>query len=143
MNLHAIQSKLPGAALAADMTPDVPTDELVGNKSLTEHQKITEASRQFEAILLRQILSEAEKPVIKSEFTDNSTAAGIYQDFITNQLSDSLSKSGAFGFAKVFDRQLDRADRSHSSETEAAPAAGHNVSHGVSHKDPLLTHTHE
>lgn len=143
MNLDAIQSKLPAAAPAADMTSDVPMNELVGNKSLTEHQKIAEASRQFEAILLRQILSEAEKPVIKSEFTDNSTAAGIYQDFITNQLSESLSKSGAFGFAKVFDRQLDRADQSNSPETKAAQAAGHDASHGVSHKYPLLTHTHE
>ena len=70
-------------------------------------------------MLLRQILSETQKPVIKSEFTDNSTAAGIYQDFITNQLSESLSKSGAFGFAKVFERQLDRhADEKNSSRGE-------------------------
>jgi len=88
---------------AADVAPE----SLAGNKSLSEHQKIAEASRQFEAMLLRQILAETQKPVIKSEFTDNSTAAGIYQDFVTNQMSDSLSKSGALGFAQVFERQLD------------------------------------
>ncbi|HEY1716772.1 MAG TPA: rod-binding protein [Verrucomicrobiae bacterium] len=85
---------------------NTPVEELAGNKSLTEQQKIAEASRQFEAIMLRQILSESQKPVITSEFTDNSTAAGIYQDYITNTLADSMSKSGTFGLAKIFEQQL-------------------------------------
>src|ERR1700733_7119362 len=85
---------------------NTPVEELAGNKSLTEQQKIAEASRQFEAIMLRQILSESQKPVITSEFTDNSTAAGIYQDYITNTLADSISKSGTLGLAKVFEQQL-------------------------------------
>ena len=80
---------------------DVPLESLAGNKALTENQKIAEASRQFEAVLLRQFLSESQKPVIQSEFTDNSTAAGIYQDFITNQLADSLSRGGGIGLAKI------------------------------------------
>jgi Rod binding domain-containing protein len=69
-------------------------------------------------MLLRQILSETQKPVIQSEFTDNSTAAGIYQDLITNQLSDSLSKSDAIGLAKTFEQQLNRP--AGTSETAAA-----------------------
>ena len=87
-------------------TGNVPLESLAHNKNLTEDQKIGEASRQFEAILLRQFLSESQKPVIQSEFTDNSTAAGIYQDFITNQMADSLSRSGGIGLAKTFEHQL-------------------------------------
>jgi Rod binding domain-containing protein len=56
--------------------------------------------------LLRQFLTESQKTVIKSEFTDDSTASGIYQDFITNQLADSLSRGGGIGVAKSFQRQL-------------------------------------
>jgi Rod binding domain-containing protein len=56
--------------------------------------------------MLRQILGEAQKPVFTSEFTDNSTAAGIYQDLITNSLADSMSKSGTLGMAKIFEQQL-------------------------------------
>ena len=85
---------------------NIRVEDLAGNKNLTEQQKIGEASRQFEAIMLRQILSEAQKPVITSEFTDNSTAAGIYQDFTTNALADSMSKAGTLGLAKVFEQQL-------------------------------------
>src|SRR6201996_7152943 len=87
-------------------TSNVPVEQLVGNKHLTEQQKIHEASRQFEAILLRQILSEMQKPVINSEFSDDSTAGGIYQDYISNALADSISKSGSFGLTKVFEQQL-------------------------------------
>lgn len=103
-------------------TATVAPEALAGNSKMTEREKIAEASRQFESMLLRQILSETQKPVIKSEFTDNSTASGIYQDFITNQLSESLSKSGAFGFAKTFERQLNHSTKDISSETNTAPA---------------------
>jgi Rod binding domain-containing protein len=98
MNIPPIQSPV--------NTANIPVEELAGNKNLTEQQKIAEASRQFESIMLRQILSESQKPVFESEFTDNSTAAGIYQDYMTNTLADSISKAGTLGFAKIFERQL-------------------------------------
>jgi len=98
MNISSTQSKIDSSHVALE--------SLAGSRQLTEDQKIAEASQQFEAILLRQFLSESQKPVIKSSFTDNSTAAGIYQDFITNQLADSLSRSGGIGLAKTFEHQL-------------------------------------
>jgi flagellar protein FlgJ len=100
MNISALISASP-----VD-TANIPVEDLVGNQHLSQNQKIAEASRQFEAIMLRQILSEAQKPVFTSEFTDNSTAAGIYQDLITNSLADSMSKSGTLGMAKIFEQQL-------------------------------------
>src|ERR1700722_11337728 len=87
-------------------TSDVPIEGLAGNKHLTEQQKIHEASRQFEVILLKQILSEMQKPVVESEFSNDSTAGGIYQDYATNALADSISKSGTFGLSQIFEQQL-------------------------------------
>lgn len=84
----------------------VPLESLAGDQALSQQQKIAEASRQFEAVLLRQFLAEAQKPAVSSEFADNSTSAGIYQDMITNQLADSLSRSGGIGLAKTFEQQL-------------------------------------
>jgi flagellar protein FlgJ len=84
----------------------VPLESLAGSRTLSQDQKISEASRQFEAVLLRQFLSESQKPIITSEFTDDSNSSGIYQDMITNQLADSLSRSGGIGLAKIFERQL-------------------------------------
>jgi len=104
-------------------TTNIPVEDLAGNQHLTQNQKIAEASRQFEAIMLRQILSEAQKPVFTSEFTDNSTAAGIYQDLITNSLADSMSKSGTLGMAKIFEQQL-----SHTSGKTTAPTPANSSS---------------
>jgi peptidoglycan hydrolase FlgJ len=98
MQVSALQPKIDAS--------HVPLESLAGNKALTQDQKIAEASRQFEAVLLRQFLSESQKPVITSEFTDNSNTAGIYQDMITNQLADSLSRGGGIGLAKTFEQQL-------------------------------------
>ena len=117
------------SALHTDLkAPDVPLERLAGNRSLSEEQKVAEASRQFEAILLRQILESTQKTVIPSEFSDNSTASGIYRDMITAQLADDISKSGTFGLARTLEHQLQRQVGSASSagqdrSPEAQPTA--------------------
>ncbi len=132
MNVASVQPKIDASRL--------PLESLANNKALTEDQKVGEASRQFEAILLQQFLSESQKPVITSEFTDNSAVAGIYQDFITNQLADSLSRGGGIGLAKSFQRQL-----THPAPHAAAPLAGRggNAVAPAEHAAALLkTETH-
>ena len=111
MNISPVQSTAEN--------PNVPIEDLAGNKHLTQQQKIHEASREFESIMLQQILSEMQKPVITSEFTDDSTAAGIYQDYISNALAEGMSKSDSFGFAKIFEQQLSP----HTSKTHGAASA--------------------
>ena len=98
MELAALHSSRPAS--------DLPLEQIAGNASLTEAQKIAEGARQFEALLLRQILQESQKTVFQSKFTDNSTAAGIYRDLVTQQLADSISKSGSLGLAKSLEGQL-------------------------------------
>lgn len=87
---------------------EIAPERLAGNSALTEKQKIDEASRRFEAILVKQILDASQKTVIPSKYADNSTASGIYHDMITTQLSENISKSGMLGLAKTFEQQLDR-----------------------------------
>jgi Rod binding domain-containing protein len=112
MNVAPIQSSGDDA--------NVPIEDLAGNKHLTGQQKIHEASQQFEVILLKQILSEMQKPVTTSEFDDDSTAAGIYQDTISNALAQSIAKSGGVGFAKVFEEQLTPRTSTHSHTASTA-----------------------
>jgi Rod binding domain-containing protein len=88
---------------------DIAPERLAKNPELTDREKINEASRQFEAILLKQVLESSQKTVIHSKISDdNSTASGIYHDMVTTQLADSISKSGSFGLAKTFEQQLNR-----------------------------------
>ena len=96
------------APIQNNSATDVPIEQLAHNRTLTEQQKVGEVARQFEALLLRQILQETQKTVIPSKYADNSTTAGIYHDMVTNQLADSISKSGTVGLAQTLERQLTR-----------------------------------
>jgi len=98
MTISPLQSKIDPA--------HVDIESLAGNQSLTQDQKIAEASKQFEAILLRQFLSESQKSTVHGELDDDSTTSGIYQDMITNQLAQSMSSGNGVGLAKVFQQQL-------------------------------------
>jgi len=105
---------------AADIAPE----QLAGNASLTQAQKIAEGARLFEALLLRQILQETQKTVIQSKFSNNSTSAGIYRDMVTNQLAESISKSGNLGLAQSLEHQLgSQLRRTTPAGPEATPAA--------------------
>ena len=97
-------SPLRAHSAAANVAPE----SLAANAGLSEDEKIAEASRQFEAILLRQILSSAQKQVIQSKLHKDTAISSIYGDMITNQLADGISKSGAFGLAKTIEGQLTR-----------------------------------
>jgi flagellar protein FlgJ len=100
MNVTPFQPRIDASTIAPE--------RLANNPRLTEKQKIAEASRQFEAILLKQVLDASQKTVIKSKFNEDSTASGIYHDMVTSQLANSISKSGKFGLTKTFEQQLDR-----------------------------------
>jgi peptidoglycan hydrolase FlgJ len=100
MDISALQPHVKASA--------VPFDQLAGNPNVSESDKVKEACRQFEAILLRQILGEARKTVISASGSADSNEKGIYDDMVNNQMADSISRSGSFGLAKSLEKQLVR-----------------------------------
>lgn len=63
--------------------------------------KLGEASRQFEAILLRQFLGESMKPLL-----EGGPSGQVYGYLLTDSLADSLSKAGGLGLSSVIQAQL-------------------------------------
>ena len=90
----------------ANRATAVPLERIADNKTLSKPEKIAEVSRQFEAVLLRQILGSARKTVFKSPVNQDSLSSGIYQDMVTDQLAESISRSGSFGLARSLQSQL-------------------------------------
>ena len=83
--------------------------EQVGtNAQMKDEEKVHRLSQQFEAILLRQILSEAQKSAGHSKFNPESNAGSIYQDMVNTQLADSITQGGGLGFGKNLEKQLTR-----------------------------------
>ena len=95
MNIPPLQRHVHAASL--------PLDKLATNKDVPQEEKVAEVSRQFEAILLRQILSDAHKNMLGS-----SASAGIYQDLLTSQLADKISHAGGIGLAGKLKHELGR-----------------------------------
>lgn len=85
---------------------DVPLDRLAGNTALSKEQKVNEVCRQFEAVLLRQVLQEAQKPAFGTSSQPGSVSKDIYQDLATNQMAEAISRSGALGLANSLQGQL-------------------------------------
>ena len=96
-------------------------ENLAQNNKLTEAEKIGEVAQQFEAILLRQFLNEATKPMLSQDKGMNPAQKGIYQDMITNTLADTISQSGEFGLAQAFRHQL--MPRNLANKIDASPQA--------------------
>ncbi len=84
----------------------MPIERLAGSANVPEADKLAEVSRQFEAVLLRQILSDAQKKVFASATNPDSVASGVYQDMVTDQLAEHISRSGALGLASTLNKQL-------------------------------------
>jgi Rod binding domain-containing protein len=60
-----------------------------------------EVARQFEAVLVRQMLEETMKPLL-----ENGQSGQVYGYFISEALSDSFTKAGGFGLQGVLRDQL-------------------------------------
>lgn len=79
-------------------------DRLV-HGSASEQDRLAAASAEFEAVLLRQYLTEALKPMTKGgEMLGGNNA--VYGYMITDALANGLSKSGVFGFSNLMQAQL-------------------------------------
>ena len=87
---------------------NLPLDRVAASTQIDQKEKINQVSRAFEAVLLRQILQESQKPAFKSKLESNTATDGIYHDMVVNQLAESISKSGSFGLAKSLSRELQR-----------------------------------
>lgn len=97
----------------------LPLEKLAGNANVSESAKIDEVCRQFEAVLLRQILASAQKPLLDNSMSSSSTTGTIYQDMVVSQLADHISRSGSFGLSQVLQPQLSREAEEKSNSPES------------------------
>lgn len=80
--------------------------ELLHDSRLSEQQKLAETARQFEGILVRDFLKDALEPLIEGTLDEGGSAHGIYRQFMTDALSDSITRGISFGFSNVLQQQM-------------------------------------
>jgi len=74
-------------------------------------QQIQAAARQFEAIILRQLLAPAIDPLMSHGLGGDSKGngsggGGVYGYLVTDVLANSLSQGGGLGLAHMLEKQL-------------------------------------
>jgi Rod binding domain-containing protein len=62
-----------------------------------------QVAQQFEAILVRQLLSSSVGSMLGGK---DNTAGNVYGDLMTNALADQLTAGQGFGFARLVEQQL-------------------------------------
>jgi hypothetical protein len=81
-------------------------DRLV-NGSAPEAERVAAATREFEAVLLRQYLNEAMKPLTKGGPGMGGSNA-VYGYLINDALATGLTRGGVFGFSSLLQAQVTR-----------------------------------
>ena len=76
----------------------------IGKNASKEDAKIADSCKQFEAIMWRQMLDKALEPMLQGA-TENADKSGMYNFFITNTISESIS-GGRNGIASVLQAQM-------------------------------------
>ncbi len=97
-----------------------------GSKPAVPERDPAELARQFEGILVRQMLAESMKGVI-----EGPKGQQTYGYFISEALSDGITKGGGFGLRSVLELQLrgqDDARRAADRQKQAFADASHTVS---------------
>jgi len=74
-------------------------------------RQIQAAAQQFEAIILRQLLTPAIEPLMSHGLGGDSKGnagggGGVYGYLVTDVLASSLSKGGGLGLSRILEKQL-------------------------------------
>ena len=85
-------------------------------------EDVKKVAKQFEAILVRQLLAPAVEPMM-SQSMDGSSASGggVYGYMLSDVLANSISQGGGLGLADILESQL-------SPRAASAPATEHHAS---------------
>jgi murein DD-endopeptidase MepM/ murein hydrolase activator NlpD len=104
-----IQAGLPASA------PNAPSD--------VERKKVAELARQFESMLMTQMLREMRKSMLTPEEAGSGYGAAAMTDTIDVELGSALSRTGGFGLADVLIKAFDRQATGRKPAAAAGPLA--------------------
>ena len=92
------------ASISAQLSPtELDKPETGGHP---DPAKLAKVSRQFESILLRQILGESMKPLLQS-----GPSGQVYGYMLTDALAQKISDAGGLGLAHVLQAQLGKSHK--------------------------------
>lgn len=96
----------PVSASSVSFADSAALRDLTHKQHIDEQAKLREAGRQFEAVLVRQMLKETMKPVFGGLMQGSGSGQKIYQDMVTESLAEALTQNTGFGFTSALMQQF-------------------------------------
>lgn len=113
MNVSSINSLSDARRLmSAEMHASSPDASAAGAQDVNpskDAKAARVAARQFEAIILRQLLSPAIEPLMSGGMTEGQSVGGgggVYGYLVTDVLANSISQGRGLGLSKMLEKQL-------------------------------------
>jgi flagellar protein FlgJ len=105
------------ARLAADTAP-------TGRRAARSSDDVSRAAGQFEAIILRQLLTPTIEPLMSGGLGGaGGSGGGVYGYMLTDVLATSLGAAGGLGLSKMLTQQLTPRGAPSNESTPATPEA--------------------
>jgi flagellar protein FlgJ len=79
-----------------------------GIRSGAPADKLRESTQQFEAVLLRQLLTSAQKPLLAKPLFGKAPGDDIIRDLKTEKMAEQISRTGSVGLARFLESTLRR-----------------------------------
>lgn len=87
--------------------PGVPTAGAAGLPPPATPAELDRAARQFEAVLLRQLLAPVMEPLMQGGLSGGEgQGGGIYAYFLTDTLATTMASGSGLGLGEMWARQL-------------------------------------
>ena len=82
--------------------------QLANQSQLSEENKLEAAAKEFEVMLVKQVVKSAQQPLTESgsTFFPTQGTGAIYGDMMIDTLSGSIGRAGQLGLARLFQQQL-------------------------------------
>jgi len=77
------------------------------NTSLQKKEKTIKAATDFEAMLIKQMMTSMTKSLDGEGFFGSATGSNLYQDLFITEVSQNMAKSQSFGLAEQILKQID------------------------------------
>ena len=99
MNISAIASTIASPVRPADQAAAVRSQGVPADKAAAQRKKV---ANQFEAILVRQMLSKS----VGSMLGGDDVAGSVYGDMMTDALAQNLTAGQGLGLGRMIEQQL-------------------------------------
>jgi Rod binding domain-containing protein len=98
MNIGAFQPGLRPAELTLEQ---VSTSSVI-----SEQEKVAELARQFEGVMVKQMLREARQPMLDAAPEGGTSETRAYDEMVTDKMAEAITRGGGFGVASSLQAQL-------------------------------------